>query len=168
MIFVTVGTHLQPFNRLLEKTDELAGDKVVGDVFIQVGHSDYHPKFCTYKKFVGFYEFQELVKQSDAVITHAGAGTILNVLSYGKPAIVVPRLKKYGEHTNDHQLQIAKVLEEQEKVIPVYDIEELKDAIERAGCFKPRIAKQDSNIIELIEDYLADSNLVLDKTICKQ
>ncbi len=163
MIFVTVGSHTRGFERLLRKIDELARGKVISDVFVQTGYSDYQPKYCPYTQFVGFNEFRDLIKKSDIVITHAGAGTILNTLSHNKPTIVVPRLKRFGEHTNDHQLQLTKALEKEGKITAVYDIEDLKDAINKARTFKPRILNRDSKIIELIEEYLTEAGLIPEK-----
>ena len=154
MIFVTLGNHPQPFYRLLKKVDQLAEDKVVDDVFVQVGYSDYQPKYCTYKKFVGFNKFIDLIKKSDLVISHAGAGTIQNVLLCGKPIIVVPRLKKYGEHINDHQLEITGAMEAENKVIAVYDVEKIAEAITKAGILNPMKLNISHGIAELIEDYL--------------
>jgi UDP-N-acetylglucosamine transferase subunit ALG13 len=160
MIFVTVGNHTANFNRLLTKVDQLVRDKVINDVFAQVGHSDYQPKFCKYKKFVGFLEFKEIIKQSEIVISHGGAGCIGSALFEKKVTIVVPRLKKFGEHTNDHQLQITRALERQGRVIAVYEIQNLGQAITEAKNFKPIKKNQESKVIQLIEDYLASLGLV--------
>ena len=48
MIFVTVGTHEQQFNRLIEYVDRLNLDE---DVFIQTGYSTYIPKNCRWNDF---------------------------------------------------------------------------------------------------------------------
>jgi UDP-N-acetylglucosamine transferase subunit ALG13 len=154
LIFVTVGTHPQQFNRLLKKVDEYARDKIINNVFIQIGYSDYQPEFCEYSDFVGFNQFGELIKESDIVITHGGEGSIGNALMNGKKTIVVPRLKKYSEHTNDHQLQITNALEKQRRIIAVYDIELLGQAIKNAKSFKPGNNGQKSQIIDLIEEFI--------------
>ncbi len=160
MIFVAVGNHPQGFVRLLKSLDVLAKDKIINDVFVQIGYSNYRPKYCVYTKFVGFNEFHRLIKKSDMVITHSGAGSILNALMYNKPTIVVPRLKKYREHTDDHQLQIAKALEKEGKIIAVYNIKDLENAIKKARIFRPKTAKKKSSIIELIENYLTEIGLI--------
>ena len=51
MIFVTVGTHEQPFNRLIQKIDELVRDgEIEDDVFMQIGYSTYEPKYTKWEK----------------------------------------------------------------------------------------------------------------------
>jgi UDP-N-acetylglucosamine transferase subunit ALG13 len=154
LIFVTVGNHPQQFNRLLKKVDEYARDKIINNVFVQTGYSDYQPEFCEYSDFVGFNKFSELIKESDIVITHGGEGSIGNALMNEKKTIVVPRLKKYSEHTNDHQLQITNALEKQRRIIAVYDIELLGQAIKDVKSFRPGNNGQKSQIIELIEEFV--------------
>jgi UDP-N-acetylglucosamine transferase subunit ALG13/ubiquinone/menaquinone biosynthesis C-methylase UbiE len=154
LIFVTVGNHNQGFERLLRKVDELAANKIIQDVFIQTGYSNYQPKHCHYAQFVEFNKFQDLIKKSDFVITHAGAGSILNSLLSNKPVIVVPRLKGLGEHINDHQLQLTRLLENENKIIAVYDVMDLEKAINKLGDFKFKTQLRESGVIELIEDYV--------------
>jgi UDP-N-acetylglucosamine transferase subunit ALG13 len=163
LIFITVGSHHQGFERLLKKIDELARDKVISDVFVLTGYSDYQPEYCPYTQFVGFNDFQDLIKKSSIVITHAGSGSILNALLHNKPTIAVPRLKKFGEHTNDHQLQLIKILEKEGKIIAVYDIGDLENAIGKAATFKPKMPNRESKIIELIEEYLTETGLIPEK-----
>ena len=53
MIFFTVGTHEQQFNRVIKILDKLKSKKIINDkIFIQTGYSDYIPQFCDYKKFL--------------------------------------------------------------------------------------------------------------------
>ena len=60
MIFVTVGTHEQPFNRLIQKIDELKKDGTIqDDVIIQTGFSTYEPKYCKWSKLI---PYQQMVK----------------------------------------------------------------------------------------------------------
>jgi len=160
LIFVTVGNHPQGFVRLLKKIDELARTMKIADAFLQIGYSNYIPKYCSYTRFVGFNEFQDLIKKSNIVITHGGEGSIGNALFHNKPTIVVPRLKRLGEHTNDHQVQLTNALKKEEMIIAVYDIENLEDAVVKAKDFKPKIANRKNNIIDQIEDYLIEAGLI--------
>lgn len=160
MIFVTLGNHNQPFYRLLKKIDELARDKAVRDVTVQVGYSDFEMKYCAFRKFVEMNEFTELIKKSDFVISHAGAGTIQTAFSCGKPIIVVPRLKQYGEHTNDHQLEITRAMEAEDRIIAVYDTNKLAEAIAKAQYFKPKSSRCMDGIISIINNYLYSLNTI--------
>lgn len=94
MIFVTVGTHEQQFNRLIKEIDELKEEGVItSDVFIQVGFSDYQPRFCRWERFLSYDEMNNLMEKADIVITHGGPATFMNVIAKGKRPVVVPRRK---------------------------------------------------------------------------
>lgn len=109
MIFVTVGTHEQPFNRLIEEVDRLVETGVIEDeVFIQTGYSTYEPKFCKWSNLISFDEMNKLMRTSDIIITHGGPATFMSAVSNGKRTIVVPRQEKYGEHVNDHQVDFSR------------------------------------------------------------
>lgn len=130
VIFVTVGTHEQPFDRLVKKIDELKKNGLIkDDVFIQTGYSDYVPKYCSYKKMIDFKEMYNYCQRSEIIITHGGPGSIMMPLSMGKKPIVVPRQNKFNEHVDDHQVLFAKRLEAESKILTVIDINEIEDYI---------------------------------------
>jgi len=104
LIFVTVGTHEQPFNRLLKIVDEMRLDQ---EIIVQYGFSTYRFENCTNQPFVEFDEMRGMMSRADAVVTHAGVGSIMLALSVGKRPVVVPRLRRFGEHVDDHQLEVA-------------------------------------------------------------
>ena len=107
MIFVTVGTHEQQFNRLIEEVDKLKEDgTITEDVFIQTGFSTYEPKHCQWSKLISYKEMNRKIKEAGIIITHGGPASFIAPLQIGKIPIVVPRQEKYGEHVNDHQLSI--------------------------------------------------------------
>lgn len=106
MIFVTVGSRKYPFDRLFKKLDELYENKILtDDMFAQIGTSSYKPKHYEYKDFISLDEFAEKINEADIVVTHGASGSIMSALNAGKKVIAVTRLKKYGEHINDHQIQ---------------------------------------------------------------
>ncbi|CAJ2231390.1 glycosyltransferase [Lactiplantibacillus plantarum] len=106
MIFVTVGTHEQPFNRLIEWIDQMKREGLLTDesVFLQIGYSTYIPKYCQYKDFISPQEMDYFMQKADRIITHGGPSSFIGALQHGKEPIVVPRRKKFNEHINDHQL----------------------------------------------------------------
>ncbi len=107
MIFVTVGSQKFQFNRLLQAVDELVENgTITEEVYAQSGACDYIPKHYKYEPFLDREQFAKVMGQCDLVITHGGTGTIVNALKAGKKVIAVPRLEKYGEHVDDHQLQL--------------------------------------------------------------
>ena len=131
MIFVTVGTHEQPFNRLIEKMDELKRNQVITeDVIIQTGFSTYEPQFCQWSKMLPYSEMIENVSKARIVITHGGPSSFIMPLQIGKIPIVVPRQHQFNEHVNDHQVEFARnVAHRMGTIIPVEDIEALGNII---------------------------------------
>jgi UDP-N-acetylglucosamine transferase subunit ALG13 len=155
MIFVTVGTHTQPFNRLLQKIDELVEKGIIKEkVIAQIGYSTYKPKNYEYFTFTSEEKILELNKKAKLIITHAGVGSIITALRFRKPVIVVPRLKKFNEHVNNHQLQIAKAFEKEGKVLTCYDINKLENVIKKAKKFKSIITKEHSPMFKIIKEFL--------------
>jgi len=131
VIFVTVGTDEHPFDRLVREVDSLKERGAIReDVFIQVGFARYHPAHCPYAEVLGFGEMQEKTKEARIVITHGGPGSIMPVLYSGKVPVVVPRLKRYGEVVDDHQVSFARKLEKEGRIILVEAVEELGATIE--------------------------------------
>lgn len=131
MIFVTVGTHEQPFNRLIEKMDELvANGDIKEKVVIQYGFSTYDAKHCEMHKMMSFDEMQQTFKDARIVITHGGPSSFVEALQYGKVPIVVPRQLEFNEHVNDHQVDFTKLIAKRmNNIIPIYDIDDLAAAI---------------------------------------
>lgn len=131
MIFVTVGTHEQPFDRLIKYVDELKRKEIIKeDVIIQTGFSTYEPKFCKWRKLFTYKEMIRNVEEARIVITHGGPSSFIMPLQVGKIPIVVPRQRRYGEHVNDHQVEFTKaVAERQGNIIVVDDIRLLRKVI---------------------------------------
>lgn len=122
MIFVTVGTHEQPFNRLVECMDGLKKDGTIAEeVVIQTGYSTYKPKYCKCQKLFPYQEMIKLVDEARIVITHGGPSSFIMPLQIGKTPIVVPRMYEFNEHVNDHQVSFAKAVEERMGMIIVVE-----------------------------------------------
>lgn len=99
MIFVTVGTHEQQFNRLVQKMDELKESGVIHeDVLIQTGYSTYEPTNCDWQQWIPYPQMLENVDKARIVITHGGPSSFIMSLQSGKTPIVVPRQVKFEEH----------------------------------------------------------------------
>lgn len=130
MVFVTVGTHEQPFNRLLEYIDKLKKNGLEEKVIMQTGYSTYEPKYCEYKKLYSYQSMLEFVNEARVVITHGGPSSFIMPLQIGKIPVVVPRQKKYGEHINDHQVDfVQEVANRLGIIITIFNIDELGGVI---------------------------------------
>lgn len=122
MIFVTVGTHEQPFDRLIECVDNLKKDgTIIEEVVIQTGYSNYEPKYCRWQKLFPYQEMVKLVAEARIVITHGGPSSFIMPLQIGKTPIVVPRRHDFNEHVNNHQVSFAKAVAERMRTIIIVD-----------------------------------------------
>jgi UDP-N-acetylglucosamine transferase subunit ALG13 len=131
MIFVTVGTHEQSFDRLVQRIDELkADDTIQEEVIIQTGFSTYEPKYCKWSKLIPYKDMVKNVNEARIVITHGGPASFIMPLQIGKVPVVVPRQHSFDEHVNDHQVDFVKAVSvRMGMIIPVYEIEKLNDAL---------------------------------------
>ncbi|MCE4226217.1 hypothetical protein HCU64_20920 [Methylobacterium sp. C25] len=130
MIFVTVGTQ-GSFDRLVRTVDDWAGQSGRRDLLAQIGPSDYRPKHFEAKQFLHPDEIRENVEAAELVVAHAGMGSIITALEYGKRVIVMPRHCDLREHRNDHQIATAKRLSELGLVEAVFDEAALHHALDR-------------------------------------
>ena len=128
---MTVGTHEQAFNRLVEYMDKWA-DEHDEEVTMQTGFSTYEPKNCQWSKLYPYSEMVEMVDKAQIVITHGGPSSFIMPLQIGKIPIVVPRKKEYDEHVNDHQVDFCnQVAKRQGNIIVVEDVSKLADTLAR-------------------------------------
>lgn len=131
MIFVTVGTHEQQFNRLVKCLDELREKNIIDEeVIIQTGFSTYEPKFCQWSKLFKYSEMVENVLKARIVITHGGPSSFIMPLQIGKIPVVVPRKFDFDEHVNNHQVDFCvEVANRQGNIIVVEDVEKLEEVL---------------------------------------
>ena len=131
MIFVTVGTHEQAFDRLLKWIDKMVEEKIIKEkVIVQKGYTDYESKNCESYKLLGYDEMQNFIAEARIIITHGGPASFIAPLSIRKIPIVVPRKKEFNEHVNNHQLEFAREVEKRMKnIIVVESYEEMVESI---------------------------------------
>ncbi len=158
MIFVSLGTHERSFLRLVKEIDRLSCEGVLKEkIFVQLGFTGYRFKSrkIESEKYVDQKKFDRTFRDAEIIITHGGSGNILDAVSQGKPVVAVPRLSKFGEHVNDHQLQIVKEMEKLGNVFAVYDIEKLFEAIKRAkAAGAKKVKRKTPEIFGIIEEAL--------------
>lgn len=130
MIFVTLGSQKFQFNRLLRAIDRLVEERIITEeVFAQTGYSDYVPENYQFQNFMDRSEFAKMESKCDILITHGGTGAIIGAVKKGKKVIAVPRLAKYGEHVDDHQLQLIAQFKDQNLICGLGDCDELEEAL---------------------------------------
>lgn len=156
MIFVTLGSQKFPFDRLLRKLDQLIDSGILTEeVVAQTGYSTYEPRNFQAIPFLDRETFADYMQKTDMVITHAGTGAIIGGVKAGKKVIAVPRLPQYGEHVDDHQLQIVSQFGEMGLIQPCYEVEALEVAIgtARETQYLPYVSNT-ACLLGDIQDYL--------------
>lgn len=160
LVFVTVGNATQGFERLLKAADDAAGNGIFGDeqVFMQTGNNpNFRASHCQQEPFVEMHRFEALLKDASLVISHGGAGTLINLLQNGRVPIVMPRRRRYSEHVDDHQVELVKALSAEGRVIPVYEPEDLAAAVLTGkGVNRQGVARQPSQMIALVSKAIEE------------
>ena len=159
MILIILGTQDNSFHRLLDKVQELVDKKIIKEkVIVQAGRTKYNSKDMEIYSLMPEDKLKQIMDKADLVITHGGVGSIVLALKMGKKVIAVPRLSKYNEHVNDHQIQIVDLFDKQGFLIGINDLENLQEALNKTKEFIPKPFKsQTDNMIKLIEDFI-DNN----------
>ena len=159
MILVMLGTQNNSFHRLLEEIDKLIDiGKIQEEVIVQAGYTKYESKNMKIIDFLPSEELEKLEQQANCIITHGGVGSIIGSIEKGKKVIAVPRLKQYGEHVNDHQLDIVESFDALGYIIGITDVSQLENALQRVDTVEPKkYIPNTGKIINIIQDFI-DNN----------
>ena len=133
MIFVTVGTHTLHFDRLILAAEAYA-ETTDEEVVIQSGSSQRQLRSARAYPFLSTSKMHELSSEARVIVMHAGVGSIMTALDAPGRLVLAPRRKKHNEHIDDHQLELASVLERRGIAACLLEItpETLRSAIELA------------------------------------
>lgn len=156
LIFVTLGTQDKSFDRLLKLLDNEIEKKIIQDkVIVQAGHTKYKSKNMEILDYVSQEEFEKYIKNCECLITHGGVGSIITGLKLNKKVLVMPRLFKYKEHHNDHQLEITEEFTKEGYILSFNNEKSFEKAYQKLKNFKPRKYKSNTeNMIKLIKDFI--------------
>lgn len=156
MILVLLGTQKNSFHRLLEEVQKCIDQKIIQEeVIVQAGGTKFESKDMKIFDLTSNEELDQLKEDADLIITHGGVGSIVGCLKMGKKIIAVPRYSKYGEHVNDHQLQIIQTFDSQGFIKGIKDVSELKEALTEVKMFTPKLFVSNTNrVMKIIEDYI--------------
>lgn len=129
MIFVTVGTRTEGFDRLVTWMDDVAGE-IDDEVRMQIGHSATTPDNAKWFRFADDVDdIVALTRDADLVVGHGGAGTILTSLDAGTPIVCVPRRERHDENYDDHQLELTRRLADEGTIALAQTKAELADHV---------------------------------------
>jgi len=156
MIFITLGTQDKPFTRLLDKVESLLKEKKIKTrVVVQAGCTKYKSKYMEIFELLPMDEFEKMMDSCDILITHGGVGSIVTGLKKNKKVLAVARLKKYGEHTNDHQLQIIEEFSKKGYILPVNNLDDLENILNQVDKFKPKKYKSNTDhMVKIVEQQI--------------
>jgi beta-1,4-N-acetylglucosaminyltransferase len=147
MIFLTVGTQF-PFDRLVSAMDDICDNGLISEeILAQIGETSYKPRNFKSSVSLEKREYDKCVQEASAIISHAGTGIITLALAQNKPLLVMPRLKKYSEVVNDHQLSIARKFSELDYILFAYDVEDLPEGIVKLKTFVPQKRQANSGAV---------------------
>jgi beta-1,4-N-acetylglucosaminyltransferase len=149
VIFVSQGTS-DPFDRLLRAAELLAGDE---ELVVQCGKSAVRPAGATCFDFASFERVLELMRDARVVVTHAGVGSIMAARAVGKRPVVVPRLRRFGEAVDDHQVALGRRLHAIGLVTLVEDVAGLPAAVLEEQAFERTSAG--GALVEELRGFLA-------------
>lgn len=156
MILVMLGTQKNDFSRLLKEIENCINDGIIKEqVIVQAGSTKYQTDKMQIFDLIAREDLDKKKQEARIIITHGGVGSIVGSLKMNKKIIAVPRLKQYGEHVNDHQKQIVENFDKQGYIKGVFDIKDLKQALQDIESFTPK--KFESNtqsIINIVENYI--------------
>ena len=156
MIFVTLGTGDKRFDRLLAEVERMIDlGKIQEEVVVQAGTTPYHSDKMQIIDLLPMAEMERLTQQCSLLITHGGVGSITSGLKHGKRVIAVPRLAKYKEVANDHQIQIIENFGQSGYLVGTEGVEGLEEALETIKTFEPKPFQSNTqNMIELVKQHI--------------
>lgn len=156
MIFVAVGTQKFQFDRLLKEVDMLIENGAIKErVFAQIGNSTYYPRNYEYEKFISKEKFNNYINKCDLLICHSGVATIMSGIKLNKPIIVVPRLAKYKEHIDDHQVQIGNSFCELNYILKCDEHDNLEKLITLSKSYKfEKYRSQNKQMMDTIRKFI--------------
>jgi len=157
MIFVTVGT-LFSFDRLINAVDDAVGRGLIDEeVFAQIGPCQTKPRHLNYVEMLDKKSYDEMIGNASGLISHAGIGSITLALRFNKPLLVMPRMKRYNEHVNDHQVDTARRFEQLGHILVAYEAQELIRQMRSLKSFVPKKRQPNSQaVVDYVASFLAE------------
>lgn len=154
MILVLFGTNRFPFERLARAVEGLAAQGPE-EIVVQLGYTDYCPRGTRCFHFLPREELRSLVRRADIVIAHGGFATLGDCLELGKRIVAVPRKNELGENADSGrgQEEIVRRLEQDGRLVGVFDMEELPAAVEKARRLNLG-RERDSDIPRLVLEFV--------------
>ena len=159
MILVLLGTQNNSFHRLLEEVEKNIEDKTIKEeVIVQAGYTKYESNKMKIMDLMSKEQLSKFQDEASLIITHGGVGSIVSSIEKGKKVIAVPRKHEYGEHVNNHQIQIVKDFNDKGYIIGIENVEDLKETIIKSKTFEPvKYQPNNQKMLKIIENFIENT-----------
>lgn len=156
MIFVVLGTFELPFDRLLKEVDkQISAGNINEEVLVQAGHTKYRSNQMKFIDFTTYEHMAELYRDASFIITHGGTGSITMGMKMGKKIIAVPRLVKYGEHNDNHQIEIVRQFCQTGHILSWDDTSDMSEVLKEIQTFRPAPFKSgNKDILNILRNFI--------------
>ena len=156
MILVLLGTQNNSFHRLLEQVEKgIKNGTINEEVIVQAGYTKYQSHKMRIIDLISKEQLEKFQDEANLIITHGGVGSIITSIRKNKKVIAVPRMHEYGEHVNNHQIDIVKTFDEQGYIIGIEKVEDLEQAIIKSKEFQPKEYKANNQkMLDIIEKFI--------------
>ena len=149
-VVVIVGTDHHPFDRLIQWVNGWLEQRPAqaAEFFVQAGTASVTPA-CPWSPFLGIDQLDVLLDEATVMVCHGGPASIANAWSRGQLPIVVPRLRRLGEHVDDHQLDFCRKFAQLGRVRLAQTSAAFAELLEEAagdiGGFRTRVAESSAD-----------------------
>jgi len=156
MILVLLGTFHIEFPRPLILIENLCKEGSLNEeIIVQNGHTKFSSSYLRTIPFVSPADLNKLYEDARIIITHAGTGSILKGVKAGKKVVAIARLKKLGEHIDDHQIEILNEFTQLGYIIPWHENDSLEQILKTANEFKPnKYVSHKDDMIGFLREYI--------------
>ena len=158
LIFVILGTQDKGFERMLKEIDELIKDGIITNrVVVQAGSTNFKSNEMDIIDYLPMQKFHKYIEEADIIITHGGVGSILDAIKHHKKVIAIPRLEKYHEHVNNHQIEIVEEFDRLGYIMDCGNLKRLGNKLMEIENFTPTpFVSNNDKFTQKLEKYIGD------------
>lgn len=156
MIFATCGTSPVPFERMMNAVTTLPAT----DLFVQHGPAEPPACACAYP-YLPFDALVEMMGAADVVVSHAGVGSILCAIEAGHTPVVFPRLRRYSEAVDDHQVELAVALAASDTALIAWTPAELAAAVSSVPPRRKVLRSSSRTLVDAVRATISGASPLL-------